>query len=61
MTTVRALLIFVYIVINWRELHGNLDGVNDPSNLVTGCEDCNLGKGRKNGNPPQLQEVGVNL
>lgn len=38
---------------SWREQHGNLDGVNDPSNLVTSCDDCNLGKGRKNGNPPK--------
>jgi 5-methylcytosine-specific restriction endonuclease McrA len=29
---------------SWREQHGNLEGVNDPSNLVAACSDCNLGK-----------------
>ena len=33
---------------SWREQHGNLDGVNDPSNLEALCSDCNLGKGAKN-------------
>ena len=39
---------------SWREQHGNLDGVNDRSNLVTACADCNQGKSAKNGNPPAL-------
>ena len=26
--------------------------VNDKKNLITSCQDCNLGKGAKNGNPP---------
>jgi hypothetical protein len=44
---------------SWREQHGNLDGVNERENLVTSCQDCNLGKSAKNGNPPQLQIVGA--
>jgi hypothetical protein len=43
---------------SWRETHGNLDGVSDPSNLVTACSDCNLGKSAKNGNPPVLEVIG---
>ena len=38
---------------SWRAQYGSLDGVSDPSNLVTSCADCNLGKSAKNGNPPQ--------
>ena len=38
---------------SWREQHGNLDEVNERSNLVTACADCNAGKSRKNGHPPQ--------
>jgi 5-methylcytosine-specific restriction endonuclease McrA len=34
--------------VQWREQQGNLEGVNDPSNLVTSCSDCNLGKGADN-------------
>jgi hypothetical protein len=37
---------------SWKEQHGNLDGVNDWTNLVTSCKDCNLGKSAKNGHPP---------
>jgi hypothetical protein len=37
----------------WRKEHGNLIGVSHPSNLVTSCFDCNLGKKAENGNPPQ--------
>jgi hypothetical protein len=28
------------------------EGVNDRKNLVTSCQDCNLGKSARNGNPP---------
>jgi len=46
----------------WRENFGSLtktqiidgvtyDGVNDGKNLVTSCQDCNLGKSGKNGKP----------
>ena len=48
---------------SWREQHGDLDGVSDRSNLVTACQECNAGKSRKNGNPPQLpvEEDHVNI
>ncbi len=42
---------------SWRETHGNLDGVNDPSNLVTACFECNSGKSAKCGNPPILEVI----
>lgn len=49
---------------SWRAQFGSLtqkqvikgieyQGVNDPRNLVTSCQDCNLGKSARNGNPPQ--------
>jgi 5-methylcytosine-specific restriction endonuclease McrA len=34
--------------VSWRKQYGNLDGVNNPNNLVTSCSDCNLGKGADN-------------
>jgi hypothetical protein len=49
---------------SWREKFGLLTasqviagvkyaGVNDRKNLITSCQDCNLGKSTKNGNPPR--------
>jgi len=40
---------------SWRKEHGNLNGVNDRTNLVASCAECNLGKSDTNGKPPQLQ------